>query len=590
MQNVGSLPTRDGLITFAGINSSQADQNAGKNAHLRSFEVKYPPRKKQKTIGEEEEDGPGSITPVGKASLFQTAPATKNESYQRLLRLSPAQGRDIASKRIGAIASSMAKTNELVVFSATNATPEPADVITRIELPEDTEAADVDIIEPERSQFSIAYCTEDDIYEQTIKYDFDTKRAEKTPNGPRRLHQMPQPDALGTKSRPKFRCVRFLNAQNLVLLVNKPEKKGAELRIVHLYPTGPAALVLTKNLSSRIRQCTSMDVLALDVDAKGNQQVAVAVAAQDISIDIFVTNYTRSTDTFSPFKHYITLRDVHNFQITKIAFSRFHTPTRAPERGHARKGSDGKPLPQRVESLAHAHPGPQYVQLASVSYGNSVAVETMPLSPLDPKDKNSRYMLSHPSDEKFTQWAYITIISLIVVVAAFIIQSFTVGFSAPTSIGPFSLLPRDALDFMDAPAGLLRGQAAGKIDKMATSVGSALDESVPSNMPGKARLRELLSAHASLPDPHTKALVIRDGGDDTELDVNLHPDKEAYVAQDAGAKRWDDLEEHQREAWKQRLIKAGEWTEDEGVTVFKGILFSTYAGMVGQAAQQAMAG
>ncbi|KAK6405468.1 hypothetical protein LTR95_018760, partial [Oleoguttula sp. CCFEE 5521] len=49
VQSLASLATKDGLITFAGVNSSQAEQNAGKNEHLRSFEIKYPPRKKQKT-------------------------------------------------------------------------------------------------------------------------------------------------------------------------------------------------------------------------------------------------------------------------------------------------------------------------------------------------------------------------------------------------------------------------------------------------------------------------------------------------------------------------------------------------------------
>ena len=49
VQSLSNLATADGLVTFAGINASQENQNAGKNDHFRSFEIKYPPRKKQKT-------------------------------------------------------------------------------------------------------------------------------------------------------------------------------------------------------------------------------------------------------------------------------------------------------------------------------------------------------------------------------------------------------------------------------------------------------------------------------------------------------------------------------------------------------------
>lgn len=576
VQSLGSLATRDGLIAFAGINSSQADQDAGKNEHLRSFDITYPPRKKQRTEKSDGEDK-GEIKPIGKRALFKPSRAAKKETYQRVLRLSPAQKRDSGSKRIGAVATGMAKSNEVVVFSATSATPDDTDVITRIELPGGAEAADLDIANTGPSEFSIAYCTDNDIYEQTIRYDFANKKAEKTPNGPRRVHQMPFPDAFeNPKSRPKNRCLRFLNSQNIITLANKPNKGGAELQIIHLYPTGPASLQLTKSLPKRIRQAVSMDVCALDIDKSGNQQLAIAVAGQDISIEVYTTNYQRKTATFSPFKHYITLRDVHQHQMTKLCFSPFHSPIRAPDPEPPATGPNGEPVQQRQAAEPPSHPQPQYIRLASVTYGNTVVVDTFPLSPLEPADKHSRYVLSHPSDEQWVTYTYIALISAIVLIAAFLIQSFVTGFADGSTIGPFSFLPKNVRTFLDQPAAAARGVG----QQARYTVSSAVEESFPTNMPGKARLREMLSEH----DPASgKALVVRDAGDSTSLSVDVHPDKEAYLKEDTEARHWHQLNEHQQTAWRERLVRAGEWVEGQGENVLAGVLFSEYAGMVGQA-------
>ncbi|KAK4543119.1 hypothetical protein LTR36_005896 [Oleoguttula mirabilis] len=584
VQSLGSLATKDGLITLAGINSSQADQNAGKNEHLRSFDIKYPPRKKQRTEKSDGVDEKGEIKPIGQRSLFKPSPVAKQETYQRVLRLSPAQKRESGSKRIGAVASSMAKDNEVVVFNATSATPAESDIITRINLPEGAEAADLDILEPEKSEFSVAYCTDSDVYEQTFRYDFSSKKAEKTPKGPRRIYQMPVPDASeNTKSRPTFRCLRFLNTENLITLVNKPNKGGAELRIFHLYPTGPASLALQKSLPRRIRQAVGMDVCALDADKSGNQQVVVAVAGRDISIEVYVTNYQRRTATFSPFKHYITLKDVHEHQITKICLSPFHSPIRAADPEPPATGPNGELVPSKALE-SPSHPGPQYIRMASVTYGNTVVVDTFPLSPLDPKDKQSRYVLSHPSDETMTTVAYIVVISGIVLVAAFLIQSFIVGFSDDKAMSPFNLLPEGVRNFLDQPAAAAGGFGRG----VELRVHSVVEDSLPTNIPGVGRLREFLSQHD--PASSNKALVVRDAGDSTSLSIDVHPDQEAYIREDTEAKYWDQMNEQQQTAWKEKLIRAGEWVEGQGEKVLFGVLFSEYAGVVGNVAAQAMGG
>jgi hypothetical protein len=48
-------------------------------------------------------------------------------------------------------------------------------------------------------------------------------------------------------------------------------------------------------------------------------------------------------------------------------------------------------------------------------------------------------------------------------------------------------------------------------------------------------------------------------------------------------KKWEELGEKQKEAWKARLKEAGAWTQGMGENVFKGILFGELAGAVGRA-------
>lgn len=571
VQSLANLATKDGLITFAGINSSEKTQGEGKNEHLRSFEVAYPPRKRQKIEGS---DGglKGTSKLLGQRPLFKPSQAKQKEMYQRILRLSPSQRRQSGSKRIGAVATGLAGKTEsqIVVFDATTATPGDAEILTRIEMDEGTEAADIDIAEPDQSEFSMAYCTDYDLYEQTYKYNFGTKRTQKQPKGPRRVHQIPFPDAMeNPKARPRFRSLRFLNPQNVVTLVNKADKKGAQLHIYHLYPTGPAIKIQEKNLPSHIKQAVSLDICALDSDKDGNQQFAVAVAGQDISIEVFTTNYQPASDTFSPFRSYLSMRDVHEHQMTKICFSPFHSAATAAEPA----AKNGKPKLHVETSESPARMTTQYIRLASVSYGNTVVVDTFPLQPLDDSEKDARYVLSHPSDEKFMKWGIIYLSAILVLVAAYLLQS-SLGLSAADT-GLASILPGPLRNFVDNPVTL--ASASNPMPKV-------------SNIP--SRLRARLQAHKSHPsDPKQKALVLSPapaglGG----VTVDVHPDREAYLAKDRQAKRWEELSEEAKTVWKERLVKAGEWMESEGEKVLMGVLFSEYAGLVGEVVGEAIRG
>ena len=526
---------------------------------MRAFDVRYPKRKRGQA---EEKDTEGSISLVGKSSLLRPHPGPKPETYQRLLRLSPAQRRDNGSRRIGAVASGLAKLSELVAFDATRSPPREPEIITRIGLQQ--EAADLDIAETPEGAFSMAWCSDYNLFEQTIEYDFKTRKSKITPSGPRLVYGAHMNIDGKFSTKPKYRSIRFLTPHHVLILGNRPNKSGAELSIIHLYPTGPAALVCRQVLPTHVKQGMGMDVCALDPDKDGSRQFAIAVGGQDISINVYTTNYTRSTDTYTPFKKFTTLHDVHPLQMTALTFSRFHSPQRAVD----------------ANAGAQSHPPPQYTRLASVSMGNTVVVDTFALSPLDPKDKNSRYMLSHPSTEKWTQAMYIGLISFMVLISAFMIQSY---FAPPQTSALSKFLPPGARQWVSSPADV--AQSLGE------QAGNAAISAIPTNAPQvKQRLRDILHLHESNAES-TKAVILRSPqADSSELSVDVVPDREAYLKQDMKARRWHELEEHERQTWKEALIKAGEWTVEEGEAIFKGVIFSSYAGFVGQVAAEAING
>ncbi|KAF2225395.1 hypothetical protein BDZ85DRAFT_307209 [Elsinoe ampelina] len=545
--SLANLASKDGLISLTGINSSEADQKAGKNEHLRAFDVRYPKRRRRNDDKEETgvKDTEGSISLIGKSSLFKPAQGPKPEQYQRVLKLSPARRSETGSKRIGVAATGLAKQSQLVVFDATKTPVKDADVINRVDL--DDEAADLDIRDTGAQEFSIAWCSDYSVYEQTVAYDFQSKKKELTPKGPRNIHTLSkEADGGRPRIRAKYRSIRFLTNHHLLVLSNSPNKSGAELSIMHVYPTGPAAVLFHKVLPSHIKQAVGMDVCALDPDDNGSRQFIIAVAGQDISIEVFTINYTRQTDTFTPFKNFTTLRNVHPLQMTAIKFAPFFSPD-----------------PKSSKD--------QYIQLASASMGNTVVVETLALQPFDGKPK-TRYVLSHPADERWNQTAYIGLISLIVLVTAILLQSM---FFPEQGQALMQKLPPPIRSMLD-------GTAAQRLRPAARNAQQEAFEAARG-------LRDILHLHRK--EGGTKAVVLRSPPQgSTALDVEVIPDKAAYLKKDDQARHWHELEEHEKHSWREALISAGEWTVDEGEAVLKGILFSSYAGLVGQVAGEAIRG
>jgi len=113
---LANLATKDGLVVYAGVNSSEDDRLADKNEHFRSFLVEYPKKKKDEEKGSDK-NSEAKISFLSKTSLFKPVKSTiaKNEAYQRILRLSRPKRSASGSKRIGAVASSLAgEENEIV--------------------------------------------------------------------------------------------------------------------------------------------------------------------------------------------------------------------------------------------------------------------------------------------------------------------------------------------------------------------------------------------------------------------------------------------------------------------------------------------
>ena len=108
----------------------------------------------------------------------------------------------------------------------------------------------------------------------------------------------------------------------------------------------------------------------------------------------------------------------------------------------------------------------------------------------------------------------------------------------------------------------------------------------------KSSLRQLLSHRSSskLAEPassegSTSEIVVQHDENSKSLSADL---RNADTVVGEAHKRWEDLEAHERETWKRRLIDAGEWAVEEGEAVLKGLFFQNIALAVGAAVEHGM--
>ena len=583
--------TEQWATAFAGINSSTAEQQRGKNEHLRSFLLEYPPRRKTGGDGADSEkekatEYKGETKALGKVSLFTPSATKTKETFQRVLRLSNKKKNN--GPRLGAVATGLAPVGEIVFFAADTSRPGPNDIKGRIKLEEKQEAADVDIIGLEgddgrqEGKFRVAYCTDYEVYVTDVDY---SKKDNGTPQSIQNVHGTPHPDAFASnKSRPKFRCLRFLTPTLLLLLQNKVNGKGAELLLLEL----SGVIILRKSLHKRIKSATAMSVALLPTASYSQiDQHAIAVAGADTSITILtVDRFTSSPYGKVKFRPHSFLPSIHPTSITSLAFSTFNPPA----------------TPWNSTS-------PQYLKLASTSIANTCVVHTLPLTPHPsppPKDQPAHYLLKAPIRSSVTQNTISTLVALLAIaIGAFFLQAFTeIRGGTPEYLGAKGWLSKPIHDWIARPymfedGYLSAASSHAKVtsDAIKTSLSAASEavqtpvhvvESAAAKAQKKLGLRDLLQRRDIGGDTSDNGndgtdIIVKHSlaeGGETALSAELKDSNEALEGEHE-AKRWEELREHEKTTWKKRLVDAGEWTAAEGEAVLKGVLFSGLANAVG---------
>ena len=585
--------TEQWATAFAGINSSTAEQQRGKNEHLRSFLLEYPPRRKvggdEEVLEKEKPTGQHEGTQaLGKTSLFTPSAAKTKETFQRVLRLSKKKNNN--GPRLGAVATGLAPVGEIVFFAADTSRPGRNDIKGRIKLEEKQEAADVDIIDLERDdgqregQFRVAYCTDYEVYVTDVDY---SEKDNGTQQSIRNIYGTPHPDAFASnKARPKFRCLRFLTPTLLLLLQNKINGTGAELLLLEI--TG--VVTLRKSLHKRIRSATAMSVTLLPTASYSQiDQQVIAVAGADTSITILtVDRFTSSPYGKVKFRHYSFLPSVHPTSITSLSLSTFSPP-----------------------DTPWSTTPPQYLKLASTSIANTCVVHTLPLSPHPsppPNDQPAHYLLKTPARSTIAQNTISTLVALLAIaIAAFFLQAFTeIRGGTPEYLGAKGWLSQPIHDWIARPYMFEEGYVSA-----ASSHASVTTEAIKTSLSAASEAAQtpldvLYSATATA----QKELGLRDllkrrdvgsdtsdsGNDGTDIIVkhsSAEGGKAALSAElrnsnevvpgENKPKRWEELKEHEKAVWKKRLADAGEWSAAEGEAVLKGVFFSGLAHAVGEA-------
>ena len=665
VSSLANLAIKNGLITFAGINSAPADIASEKNEHLRSFEIIYPAKRRSSREHAVEESekakaAQGTIGMIGKAALFsQSGP--KSEVYQRIIRLSPVQRGDTPSKRIGAVATGLGDNkNEIVVFDATFSEPAASHVIQRIMPAEGVEAADLAITELQKELFSLVYCTDYDIYAININYDFQSEKSRGSLSEPRAVYTIPQPHSASKPVRPTFRALRFLSPEYLLLLQNLPGRTGAELLILRLFPSTTGEIVARKPLPRRIKAATGLDVCVLDGDPKtGARQIVVAVVGQDVTVEVMTIDYLGSKEnTLGKFYSFITLRDVHPHQMTGVTFSPFQAPrgSRSSSTGNGSDGSsrNGKP-PSRPSTPVER--GPQFLRLATVSMGNTVVVDHFQLTEVPTSSSDSvRYALSTARARFLYSGSIVFLASAIALVSAVLLQA-VLGASSRGSGGSLSVQDsvRSLLYGPRAPLPTFSSSSSSS-SPLPSSFAQPRDSSpLEANIP----LRTILSQHLAnteTPNHQQQAIVLRprtgsgsstkpnsntedqiaaeihtnlesflrentahaqarlaraeakaeakakakaaqkatkspsddnDDDDDNDKNDDNNNKEDGYISDtedndddnnnNALLKPWNDLSEHDRSWWTDRLREAGAWAVEEGGEAalnLQGVFFS----------------
>ncbi|CZS90835.1 uncharacterized protein RAG0_01732 [Rhynchosporium agropyri] len=575
-------------LVFAGVNSSPADVEKGQNKHFRVFRTDASASAKR--MAAEQEKSADQITEVSRSALFE---GRESDIYQRITRLSkPFQGQP----QLGAVATGLSKAAEIVLFDTTST----ISIRKRGALQSNKEAVDVDFIQTGPEEYFFAYCDEHDIYIKKIGAKTDAEE-------PECIYVTPATRGDERPTTPKFRAMRFLSKEFVVMLTNIASNSGVCLQVFRVPKDGKgeARLAQSIRLPYSVTKATALAVANLTPPAsptapQGYTQFVVAVAGHDISISLFKIDLQveGAASLISKIKPFRTFKNVHPLQITGLAFSNY-TPSTGP---------------------VTAQTPPQVLKLASVGVSNTVVVHTIPLFPVPlsvkrGQSKTPRYVVALPSSAAvFSIEVILGIIGI--ALASIIVQAiFEVRGTTSIYLNARNHLPRTIQEHLGRPYEFPRGykpisssntpiadSIVPEVNVHPTGVnhhiGVPLDPVVEQKGADPLVLSEEDSASVPLPvffeqlqlqqaaSRDNKPIILREiegernGKASREVEVHVH-DEEKHGQHDA--KLWEELPKHQKEGWKKMLSDAGHWAEEMGETVLKGVLFSELGGLVGDA-------
>lgn len=541
---VGGQRKGQATLVYAGVNSSPSDVEKGKNLHFRVFGIEQVGKGRGK--GKSAQTSTTTkITEVSKSTLFT---GTEADLYQRVLRLSRPYPKQ---PQLGAVATGLAKKSELVIFD----TSSPSQPKSRATVKNNKEIEDVDFIQTGDSDYLAAYCDEYDVYVKRI--------SSKTDEKPECVYITPASRDAEKPTLPKFRALRWLAKEYLLMLTNIHSNGGSVLQILRLplSDKGQCQVVQSHRLPSNISKASGLAVSNLTPPISPSTpqdytQFVIAVVGQDISISLLKIDLQvkGGAYTISKIKSFRTLKSVHPFPITNITFSNFTPP---------------------AHPITASTP-PQYLKLASVSVGNTAIVHTLPLFPVPlsvkrGQSKTPRYVVALPSSA--ATFGLVTVISFVAIALVSILLQGILEVRG--AVRPFlnatNYIPVDWQPLLAKPY-----VVPGEFSKPA--VGSP--DAPPSSVDEPASLHSLIE---SLKSEEDSVIVFHDTSDPADgvkaAIFGKHDDGPPHV------KTWEDLTPQEKEAWKKKLKDAGHWAEELGETIFKSVLFGELAGMVGQAVQ-----
>lgn len=539
-------------VVYAGINSSPAEIEKGKNQHFRIFSLSpapaTKPSKKEKEKEKEKDEAAAAdhtfkFAETSRTSLFDHAEGDK-DAYQRLLRVSaPFPG---TTRQIGAVATGFAKQAQIALFEVGTATElDPKGVL---EL--SREAIDLDVIQTGEDTFQVAYCLERELFTSDINL------AEGQFTEPVSVFTLENP---GTGVIPTYKSIRYLAPGFVMALLNLPAGRGSVLTGIRLPAEGDerGRIAVSTKLPSSFGKSTSLAVRNVNPPATpdgrlGETQFVVAVSSGQ-SLSLWTLKHTQlgNLGILIDFYTMSTLKDVHPLSITSLALSGL-------------SAADAKVPGSKAT-----------IKLASVSMNNTVAVHSIPLKQVAKKDGPTRYEVA------LFSWRPDTFKLILIVVVM------VVGILIPTRIaintGLGGLVDPEVLwTKIDSRAG---GSRVADISSSSTT--RSPHDPTPEVLTGSEFISNLLGGFGG---------VGQDGpyflheGDAAEKEADK-PGIQAAV-HDEGvhgpAKSWSQLSPEQKSLWKKRLSDAGHWAEDMGETVFKGIVFSEIAGVVAEAVRAAV--